>query len=337
MNAVSGNIAIFVPHSGCPQQCSFCNQRIISGSQQPPTGVQAAELCRTVLQEHGSKPGQLEIAFFGGSFTAVSRDYMLELLEAVSPFLDHPRIKGIRISTRPDAIDRERLDILKSHGVTAIELGAQSMDEQVLRKNRRGHSPEDVAKASALIREYGFSLGLQMMTGLYGATPQSDYATAQALAALSPDTVRIYPTVVLAGTELAEKMTAGLYNPPGVEDTLPLCLRLLELFESEGIRVIRLGLHSSETMETQIVGGCYHPALGELCAGERYLAEILACAAELGGKDFTLHIAPGKLSQVLGQRKRNVAGFLKNGYNIIWKIDDSLGDRAFELIKRGEA
>ncbi|MEG2073436.1 MAG: radical SAM protein, partial [Angelakisella sp.] len=168
MNAVSGNIAIFVPHSGCPQQCSFCNQKTISGTQNPPTGEEAAQLCKDALAGLPTHQGQVEIAFFGGSFTAIPREYMMELLAAVQPYLSDSRVKGIRLSTRPDAIDRRRLDILQSYGVTAIELGAQSMDDRVLAMNRRGHTAQSVRDASALIKEYGFSLGLQMMTGLYG-------------------------------------------------------------------------------------------------------------------------------------------------------------------------
>ncbi|MEG1777968.1 MAG: radical SAM protein, partial [Angelakisella sp.] len=282
MNAVSGNIAIFVPHSGCPQQCSFCNQKTISGTQNPPTGEEAAQLCKDALAGLPTSLGQVEIAFFGGSFTAIPREYMMELLAAVQPYLSDSRVKGIRLSTRPDAIDRRRLDILQSYGVTAIELGAQSMDDRVLAMNRRGHTAQSVRDASALIKEYGFSLGLQMMTGLYGADEASDYATGLELCALSPDTVRIYPTVLLEGTQLAEEFRRGSYTPPTVEQTIPLCVRLLELFESRHIKIIRLGLQASETLSAQVLGGCYHPALGELCQGERYYNNMLAEIQQMG-------------------------------------------------------
>lgn len=333
MSVVSGNIAIFVPHSGCPQQCSFCNQRTISGTEQPPTGLEAARICRTALEGLPQRIGQVEIAFFGGSFTAISREYMVELLEAVQPFLSDSRVKGIRVSTRPDAIDVPQLDILRRYGVTAIELGAQSMDDAVLHLNRRGHRAEDVCKAAKLVREYGFSLGLQMMTGLYGADENSDYATASALCALSPDTVRIYPTVVLEGTGLAEELRAGRYSPPGVEETIPLCVRLLALFEEHHIKVIRLGLQAAETLTAQVLGGCYHPALGELCTGERYYHALLNEIERMGGRDFILRISPRLRSQVTGQKKRNIARLRESGYNISCYTDTALTDKAFLLDK----
>lgn len=336
MSAVAGNIAIFVPHSGCPNLCSFCNQRTISGSNNPPTASEAADICRSALEHLSDSVGNVEIAFFGGSFTAIERGYMLELLGAVQPFLANPRVSGIRISTRPDAIDSRILDILRSHGVTAIELGAQSMDNRVLECNRRGHTADDVVRASRLIKSYGFSLGLQMMTGLYCADNETDYNTAVAIAALAPDTVRIYPTVVLGGTELAKLMQGGKYTPPSVEQTIPLCARIADLFEERGIRIIRLGLHSSESMESAIVGGCYHPALGELVAGERYYNQLLFDLERLGGSNFAIRIQPRLLSQLVGNKKRNIARLSQKGYNIRYRADDTLIDVPFEVEKRGE-
>lgn len=326
-----GNIAIFVPHAGCKSQCSFCNQRTISGAQQPPTPDEVAETCRTALAGLRAGTGTVEIAFFGGSFTAIPRGQMIALLAAAQPFLADSRVVGIRISTRPDAIDGEVLGILQAFGVTAIELGAQSMDEAVLEQNHRGHTPQAVINASGLIKAASFSLGLQMMTGLLGATPTTDYATGLSLAALLPDTVRIYPTVVLAGTRLAEELLAGRYCPPGVEETIPLCACLLDLFESRGIRVIRLGLQASRELEWDILGGCYHPAFGELVAGERYYHQIVTEAERLGGTRFLLKFSPKKQSQILGQKKRNVACLLEKGYNIKYQNDSGLTDRDFAL------
>ena len=168
------NLSIFVPHAGCPNQCSFCDQRSISGTQNPPTAEEVSALCDEFLPKE--KGDDYEIAFFGGSFTAIDREYMLQLLKAAYPFVQQGRAAGIRISTRPDCISTEILDILKQYGVTSIELGAQSMQDDVLKVNLRGHTEEDVVKASCLIKQYGFSLGLQMMTGLYGQKNYMEYA-----------------------------------------------------------------------------------------------------------------------------------------------------------------
>ena len=196
------NVSVFVPHNGCPHKCSFCDQRHITGCVSQPTSEDVKATLNIALNSLKEKSKDAEIAFFGGSFTAIDRAYMLELLDSTKEYID--TFKGIRVSTRPDAIDDEILSILKSYKVTSIELGAQSMVDDVLLSNERGHNVEDVRKASKLIRSYGFSLGLQMMTSLYKSSEEDDIYTAQEFIKLKPDTVRIYPTVVLNNTTLAD-------------------------------------------------------------------------------------------------------------------------------------
>ena len=315
------NLAIFIPHAGCPHRCSFCDQRAISGQTVPVRAEEVERLCRETLERwkgrfpQGAGVGakaQSEISFFGGSFTAIDRGYMVELLEAARPFVGPEGFGGIRISTRPDAIDREVLTLLKSYGVTSIELGAQSMDDWVLRLNRRGHTAAQVEEASRLIREMDFSLGLQMMTGLYGDTDEGARETARQLAELGPDTVRIYPTVVLKDTELAWLYEGGGYQPPDVEQSLPLCCDLLDFFEGRGIQVIRLGLHPSEELEENMVAGAYHPAFRELCEGERFYRRILALLEGQRDREgalprtMTLLANAKDLSKAIGQGKRNL-------------------------------
>ncbi|MDE6723569.1 MAG: radical SAM protein, partial [Eubacterium sp.] len=205
-----GNISIFVPHIGCPQKCSFCNQNTITGSHSAPTPDDVKTAVETALQRADY---EYEIAFFGGSFTAIKRDYMISLLEAAKPYIESGRVKGIRCSTRPDAVDDEVLSLLKSYGVTAVELGAQSMNDMVLSANLRGHTADDVRNASKLIQKYGFELGLQMMTDLYLSSPEMDIETAKEIIKLNPDTVRIYPTVTLKNTYLEKLMHEGKYTP----------------------------------------------------------------------------------------------------------------------------
>ena len=267
-----------------------------------------------------------EIAFFGGSFTAIARDYMLELLEAANEFIVDGKVSGIRVSTRPDAIDDEVLRILKKYGVTSIELGAQSMRDEVLSMNRRGHTALDVVNASQLIKKYSFSLGLQMMTGLYGDDNHGARYTARQLAALRPDTVRIYPTVVLEGTELAEKMRSGEYTPQGYEDAARLCAGLLRYFEQRGINVIKLGLHASEGVESSMVGGAYHPAFRELCEGILYyrlMKEELSEQYPDGG-DFVAYVPTQDISKAVGQKKRNLFQLAEEGWHVVVKGDDGI-------------
>lgn len=309
------NIAIFVPHNGCPNQCSFCNQRTISGEQSQPT----PDDVRAALAEYESRSAggeniprvPCELAFFGGSFTAIDRGYMCSLLESAQPWLERGVIDGIRCSTRPDCIDGETLECLKRFGVTAIELGAQSMDDRVLRLNRRGHDAQAVCDASRLIKRYGFELGLQMMTGLYGDTADGSRETAKKLAALEPDTVRIYPTVVLRGTELAERYASGEYRPQTVDEAVELCAELIPFFEEKGIRVIRVGLHAGRDIENGAVAGAYHPALRELCESRMMLSQMLKLAA--GEREVVFAVNPRDISKALGQRKGNISALAAAG------------------------
>lgn len=308
------NISIFVPHKGCPNDCSFCNQRAISGQTVPATAEDVAKAVNTAIK-YNIDPRSAEIAFFGGSFTAIERGYMLSLLTAAKHFLDTYKFKGIRISTRPDCIDTEVLEILKSYGVTAIELGAQSMCDEVLCVNRRGHTAEDVRKASKLIKDYGFELGLQMMTGLYKSDFEKDEYTACEIIKLRPDTVRIYPTVVLKNTHLGYLREIGEYTAPTAEESAPFCAELLQMFEENNIKVIKLGLHSSETVEGDMLGGAYHPAFRELCEGHIFLKKILE---KLEGKDknqaYTVYVPEKAISKAKGQQKRNEKALKNQGF-----------------------
>lgn len=331
------NIPIFVPHKGCPYQCSFCDQRVISGEEKAPAPAEAAKLCRDAFEMLPARFRTAEIAFFGGSFTAIPREEMLAFLEAVQPFRKEPRFGGIRISTRPDAIDEEILDILGRYGVRAIELGAQSLYNKVLEANGRGHTAEDVKRAAELIRARGFSLGLQMMTGLYESTPEMDWKTGLGLAEMEPDTVRIYPTVVFPGTGLARMMEEGAYHPPGLPETVELCAHLLELFEKRDIRVIRLGLHAEDGVSQKAIGGCFHPALGELCRSRLLLERILRSLEE-GPKEGTpvVLVPPRLLSQAVGQRRGNLAELQRRRPEITIRADAGIKEDFLILYQQTE-
>ncbi len=322
------NISIFIPHVGCPHTCSFCDQRTISGAQHLPDGDEVRRICAGALSEV-KEPENTEIAFFGGSFTAVPRDYMTELLEAAHSFTGSGRFRGIRCSTRPDCIDEEVLDILRSYGVTAIELGAQSMNDEVLEANERGHSSADVERAAELIKAKGFELGLQMMTGLYKSSITSDEETAEKIIALRPDTVRIYPVVVLRGTKLAELYEEGVYEMIPFEEMVSMCSRIMLRFQENGIRVIKCGLHASEFVEKDMVAGYYHPAFRELCESEVYLSRLMEIAD--GCSLLRITVPAKEISKAVGHKKSNIERMKAMGTIVL--IYPSPGE-GIEIIER---
>ena len=351
------NISIFIAHIGCPHQCSFCNQRTISGAQHAPSGDEVRQICTAALAEAKS-PENGEIAFFGGSFTAIPREYMTELLEAVQPFIGNGKFRGIRISTRPDCIDGEILELLRNYGVTAIELGAQSMSDKVLEANERGHTAADVEKASRLIREYGFELGLQMMVGLYKSSGDDEWKTMERIVEIHPDTVRIYPVVILKGTKLAEiyesgeyELFCGSYEKCGFDDVVEAVAMMMKTFEENGIKVIKCGLHASEFVEKDMVGGFYHPAFRELCEGiiyrERIWHELYEMAdmnrpqkydeEEAVKKLEKIHgthiiaVNPSCISKAIGQNKSNIRHFSERGIEIKIIGDENIAKYKVEL------
>ena len=324
-NTAHANIAVFVPHNGCPHQCSFCNQRTITGHSAQPSPDDVRSAIETAAAH--PKPGAYtELAFFGGSFTAIDRDYMISLLEAAQPYFGNGTINGIRCSTRPDCIDDEVLTILKKYRVTAIELGAQSMRDEVLTANTRGHTADDVRRASRRIKEYGIELGLQMMTGLYMSSDEDDIYTAREIIAQKPATVRIYPTVVLKGTELARLYEQGAYRPKDAEQSAELCARLLTMFEQNDIRVIRVGLHAEKSLEENYIAGAYHPAMRELCESRILLGRMRTLLEQSGKSSAHIIVNPRELSKALGQKKRNIEILKNEGYEVSIKADTSVSE-----------
>ncbi len=299
-------LPIFVPHLGCPNDCVFCDQKRISGSPLPASGRDVAETL-----ERAKAKGQtgVELAFYGGSFTAVSSRLQRELLDAAQPYLADGTVRSIRLSTRPDAVDGEKLAFLQDHGVGTVELGAQSMSDAVLRAAGRGHTADDTVRAAALVKAAGLHLVLQMMTGLPGSDRETDTETARRIIALGPDGARIYPTVIVKNTPLEAMWRAGRYREHTVADAVAVCADILPLFEAARIPVIRLGLNPTEELSHGgAVGGAYHPALGELARSEmlrRQAAALLLMVPP--GASVTLGVAPERLSAMIGQHRANIA------------------------------
>lgn len=285
----------------------------------------------------GKNSTDAEIAFFGGSFTAIDRGYMLSLLDATVPYID--KFKGIRISTRPDCIDDEILSILKLYNVTSIELGAQSMDDVVLEANNRGHDSKSVEEASNLIKSKGFALGLQMMTGLYMSNDNIDMLTARKFIELKPDTVRIYPTVVMNDTYLADLYEKKLYIPQNLTESVTLCSKLITLFESYNIKVIRVGLHHSDSLDKNKIAGPYHPAFRELCESEilyNKVKEKLKNLEITGSDTVVVKVSPSCVSKFIGNKRHNIKRLNESGYKIKVVQDIKAPDMEFILeIRRG--
>ena len=307
MSARVSILPVFVPHLGCPHDCVFCNQRRIAGQAQPADAhtVQQLLSAAAALPDTGAKR---QLAFYGGSFTAIPEAQQTELLAAAQEGIERGLIDSIRLSTRPDAIDGAVLSRLRRYGVETIEIGAQSLDDEVLRLSGRGHTAEDVRRSARAVKAAGFSLVLQMMTGLPGDTDEKDLATAREIIALRPDAVRIYPTVVVRDTALCELWQRGEYRAHTVEDAVRVCARLLPLFEAAGIPVIRLGLNPTEELTGgAAVAGAYHPALGELVRS-RILREKAGALLEgvQPGSRVTLAVQPRLLSQLIGSKRANL-------------------------------
>lgn len=327
MSKTHANISVFVPHIGCPNKCSFCNQRYITGIYKAPHPEDVEKAVKEAISSKNYNPNNTEIAFFGGSFTAINRGYMESLLETASSYVDIGVVSGVRISTRPDAIDDEILTLLKSYGVTAIELGAQSLNDYVLKKNNRGHTAKDVEKASMLIKKHGFELGLQIMTGLYADDNDSAIRTVQKIIEIAPDTVRIYPTIVLKDTDLEALYLDKIYEPQSLGDAVKLASKLYLQLTRAGIKVIRLGLHSIE--EGSFVAGPWHPAFAELCYSQIMLSKVLGHLFTPG--KYIIYVNKKCVSKMTGQRKSNLLYLKKRGFDCVVKTDDCIDDLEFRI------
>ena len=256
-------IPIFVPHLGCPQCCTFCNQRTISGEQKQVTAQDVKNTIEYYLESFKEKNKYVEVAFFGGSFTAIEVEKQKELLEAVQPYIKEKKVDSIRLSTRPDAINKQILKMLKKYKVKTIELGVQSANNYILNRCKRGHTFEDVKKASKQIKWYGFNLGHQMMVGLPDSSEKDDIQTAKDLIKLKPKMVRIYPVLVIKGTELEREYQNKEFIPLTVSQAVERSKEILKLFAKKKIQVIRIGLQNTETIadptskESEVVAGPY--------------------------------------------------------------------------------
>ena len=336
-------IPIFVPHLGCPNDCIFCNQKSISGQTKMITKEDVKKIIDEYLKNL-KEDSYKEVAFFGGSFTGIDVKVQEELLSAAYEYIKECKIDSIRISTRPDYINKEILKMLKKYKVETIELGVQSANDYILKRSNRGHKFEDVKKASRLIRWNGFKLGHQMMVGLPESTRIDEINTAKALIKLKPKMVRIYPVLVIKNTKLEEEYKNGEYEPVTVTQAVETCKDLVAMFSKKKIDVIRIGLQNTDTItdpesnESQVIAGPYHPAFRQLVESAMWYDVVVSKIKKLNVKvkEVEVTINPIDANNVIGHKKENVQK-LKDIYDVdlIVKQDENIkqGKSKIEIIK----
>jgi len=315
-------IPLFIPHRGCPHDCLFCNQQEISGAGRAE-GLDESGVRRTVDLWLGRKQEgcPVQVAFFGGSFTCLPEKEQLQLLSAVQPYISSGEVDTIRLSTRPDCIDQTVCTRLKEYNVGVVELGAQSMNDEVLRKSCRGHSAEQVRTALHLLKGMAMEVGLQLMPGLPGETTTSFFKTIDEVINLAPDFVRIYPTLVVRDSGLEKLYRNNCYRPLSLAQAVAICARCCRKLNRAGIKVVRMGLQPSVSLEKSLIAGPYHPAFGELVQSRLWLQRIRKRLGRLlPSQKLVIHISHKDMSAVVGMRKQNTKRLEELGFSGRYQI-----------------
>ncbi len=315
-------IPIFIPELACPHRCVFCNQHSITSVLKTPT----LEETKNIIEKYLSTIPEnktVDIGFLGGNFTGIPVKEQEAYLEAAQPYLHAGKANGIRVSTRPDYINEEILSLLKSYGVTTIELGAQSMDKSVLQKSGRGHTTEDTQNAAELIKAAGISLGLQMMTGLPGDTAKGAIKTARQIISMGADNTRIYPTLVVKGTYLETLWRQGKYQPQTMEETLELLSELIPLFQDNHVDILRVGLHPTEGFLSgdDLLAGPFHPSLKALALSRMWKKRLYQQTQELKMKAIKIRVNPKDIPHAVGHQSENKKWLLTKFENVSFEQD----------------
>jgi len=313
-------IPVFLPNIGCPHQCIFCNQSVISNIKQKiPSPEKFHKIVNNYLKYKGKDRKLVQIAFFGGNFLGLKAAHINSLLHEAGKFVNDGSVDSLRFSTRPDTINNETLDILNPFPVSTIELGVQSMDDHVLAMSKRGHTSTDTKEAVRLLKKRNYEIGLQMMVGLPGDDETKAQLTGRKIADMSPGFVRIYPTVVLADSLLAKWYQNGKYTPIPLEECITLVKNLYLLFRKKDITVIRMGLQVSENLEkdTEILAGPYHPAFGHLVFSQIFLDMAMSIfnSKKYAQDEIIIKVHPRSISKMKGLKNRNIE-ILKRKFNI---------------------
>ncbi len=315
-------IPVFIPHVGCPYQCAFCNQAVITGVKNSiPSPEELHRQINTFLNYKSKQRNKTQIAFFGGNFLGLKKDDAEYLLNEAEKFVKAGSVDSIRFSTRPDTIDEQRLDIIKKYPVSTIEIGVQSMNDKVLSLAKRGHTSSDTEKAVYLLKERNYETGMQLMVGLPGDDEAGVFATGRKTTELCPDFVRIYPTLVVAGSLLAIWYKKGEYTPLPLEKCVTLVKKLYILFREKNIPVIRMGLQASDDLNegASVLAGPYHPAFGHLVHSEIFLdmakEELRTSLLTSHFSFLTFLVNPRSISKMRGIKNRNIE-ILKEKFSV---------------------
>lgn len=305
-------VPIFLPHSGCPHQCAFCNQKAI-------TGQAAGKISRQTVREQidrflafpHDRRRTVQISFYGGNFLGLPEKTIQSLLDLANGFVEQGHVDGIRFSTRPDTISSQTLELIREYPVQTVEIGVQSMDDTVLDKTRRGHTARDTEKALQRLAQTPYEVGLQMMTGLPGDNDAATLMTARRIADFAPAFVRIYPTLVLKGSPMADWYATGEFIPMSLDEAVESAKGLYLFFQENAIPVIRMGLQASEELDSEnvVLAGPYHPAFGHLVLSSIWLdkASELLGRQKIRGEKVVFHVRPENISKLRGQRNHNIS------------------------------
>ena len=343
-------IPIFVPHEGCPHDCVFCNQDRITGTNKDSIRIAGADTIQKKNHDHEEVTDKfvektikdyletidhtqatVEVSFFGGTFTGIREEKQRELLKVAKEFKDKKLIDKIRLSTRPDYIDDYILTYLKEYGVDIIELGVQSLDEDVLKKSARGHGVEDVIKASKLIKDYGFVLGHQIMPGLPGDTFERDIYTTEKSISMKPDICRIYPALVIKDTAMEVMYNRREYIPYTLEEAVEISKKMYDMYSENNIKVIRIGLQPTETINENgdVVAGPFHPAFRELVESSLLVDKILENMNEYDKGE--IYINPKDISKLYANKKAYFNKLNEKGKSLIIRQDSDIDRGRIEL------
>ncbi len=325
------SIPVFVPEMACPHQCVYCNQHLISGAKAIPDEKTVISIIDTYLSTINYHENEVEVGFFGGSFTGIPIDEQIKYLQLVQPYIDSGKIESIRISTRPDYITEENLSILKEYRVKTIELGAQSLDNEVLKKANRGHVVADVEKAASLIKSFCFDLGLQMMIGLPDDNLGKSIATANKIINLKADNTRIYPCLVIKDTNLEKQYKSGKYKALEMNECINYLKNIIPLFENAEVKIIRVGLHPSKDLdEGAYIAGPYHPSMRQIAETEIWfdLLKNLENKSDKN-KEIIIYVSENQRNNAIGYHAKNKK-FLEQFFKkVSFVIDENLNKKDY--------
>jgi len=324
-------IPIFIPELACPFRCIYCDQHKITGKAHLPGPEEVKEIIEKHLASFPKRKKEVEIGFFGGNFTGISIEEQKRYLSVAVEYLREGKVQGIRLSTRPDYINEQVIKLLKTYKVTTVELGAQSMVDEVLQESSRGHTVSDTIKASEMIKKARIRLGLQMMIGLPGDKPEYNLQTASAFVELEADDARIYPTLVIKGTGLEKLHDEGKYVSLGMEEAIQRSADVFKVLEAGGVKVIKMGLHPAEGFLSgdELVAGPFHEAFRELVMTEIWAEEFAPLMKRSDHKKLEINVSTGQFNFAIGYAAKNKKALLELYDTVVFYRDESLKNREY--------